>query len=135
MVLDDVIINKSEAIKYCVKRVNEEYNNNAKNLQDITTQDSIVLNLQRAFETAIDLAMHLVRKKSLGAPQNSREAFEKLEQAGIINKNLAQNLKNMVGFRNIAVHSYHKLEIEIIDSIIKKQLGDFLKLIKALKAA
>jgi len=39
----------------------------------ITRQDSIILNLQRACEASIDAAMHLVRVKRLGIPQESRD--------------------------------------------------------------
>ena len=30
----------------------------------------------------------------------------------------------MIGFRNIAIHNYHKLSIKIIQSIIEKHLKD-----------
>ena len=45
-------------------------------------QDSILLNLQRCCEAAIDLAMHWVRVRRLGLPQESREAFTLLHDAG-----------------------------------------------------
>ncbi len=38
-----------------------------------TRQDSIILNLHRACEASIDAAMHLVRVKRLGIPQESRD--------------------------------------------------------------
>jgi uncharacterized protein YutE (UPF0331/DUF86 family) len=72
-------------------------------LSDLTRQDSIVLNLQRATESSIDLAMHLVRRFQLGVPRDSREAFRLLEHAGKLGPELSRSLQNMVGFRNIAV--------------------------------
>lgn len=76
------------------------------NLQNQTKQDSIILNLQRACEAAIDLAMHIVSENNLGIPQNSRDAFELLLQNHMISHDLAVKLKAMVGFRNIAIHDY-----------------------------
>jgi len=38
-----------------------------------TRQDSIILNLQRACEASIDAAMHLVRVRRMGIPQESRD--------------------------------------------------------------
>jgi len=38
---------------------------------------------------------------------------------------LSDNLQKMVGFRNIAVHNYKKLSLEILSEIIRKNLNDF----------
>src|SRR5690606_5251310 len=73
---DDVVLNKAAIIERCVARVREEYADDPRNLTDnITRQDSIILNLQRACEAAIDLAMHVVRRRRLGVPQETRDAF------------------------------------------------------------
>jgi hypothetical protein len=58
---DDIIINKIETIKKCIKRVNEEYENDSLNLKNCTKQDSIILNIQRLYEAGIDLATHVIR--------------------------------------------------------------------------
>ncbi|MBA5874176.1 MAG: hypothetical protein GDA66_06460 [Nitrospira sp. CR1.2] len=59
---DDVIVNKAGSIERCLRRITEEYGGDRRNLFDNQTkQDAIVLNLQRACETAIDLAMYLAR--------------------------------------------------------------------------
>lgn len=121
----DVIYNKIQIIERCVNRINEVYESNEENLKDYTKQDSIILNIQRACEAAIDLAMHIVSDKKLGIPQNSRDAFEILEANGLITKQTAKNLKPMVGFRNIAVHDYQAINLDIIKIIIEKHLGDF----------
>ncbi len=123
---DDVILNKVATIERCLTRIQEVYANSEKNLfEDVTRQDSIILNLQRACEASIDLGMHLVRKKGLGIPQESREAFELLEKAGLLDRELAKRMKRMVGFRNVAVHDYTDLNYEIIKVIITDRLEDF----------
>jgi hypothetical protein len=48
-----------------------------------TRQDAIILNIQRACEAAIDLAMHVVRRERLGIPQETRQAFELLRDAQV----------------------------------------------------
>ena len=50
---DDIIINKIETIKKCIKRVNEEYENDSLNLKNCTKQDSIILNIQRLCEAGM----------------------------------------------------------------------------------
>jgi len=121
----DVILNKIETIERCINRIKEVYNSNPKNLNDYTKQDSIILNIQRACEASIDLAMHIVSEKNLGIPQNSRDSFEVLHSNNIINDTLNKNMKAMIGFRNIAVHDYKALNMKIIQAIIDKHLKDF----------
>lgn len=73
------------------------------------------------------MAMHVVRIKALGIPQESREAFALLAGKGLIEKSLADRMMAMVGFRNVAVHDYQKLNLDIVRHIIEDRLGDFLK--------
>jgi uncharacterized protein YutE (UPF0331/DUF86 family) len=96
---NDVILNKISVIERCMNRVKVVYENNPENLKDYTKQDSIILNIQRACEASIDLAMHIVAEQKLGLPQTSRDAFDMLHGALIIDENTVKRLKAMVGFR------------------------------------
>ena len=125
----DVILNKIDTIERCINRIKEVYNDNPENLNDYTKQDSIVLNIQRACEASIDLAMHVISEKKLGVPQSSRDGFEVLNKNNLIDDKLTKNLKAMVGFRNIAVHDYKKIEVKIVQMIIETPLEDFKELI------
>lgn len=123
----DVLYNKIEIIERCLNRVREVYDQNPDNLKDYTKQDSIVLNIQRAVEATIDIAMHIVSAKKLGIPKNSRDAFEVLAHNNIIDEELLDKLKSMIGFRNIAVHNYQKLNLEVLQKVIENNLEDFNK--------
>lgn len=123
--VNDVILNKIETIERCINRIKTVYDNNPDNLKDYTKQDSIMLNIQRACEAAIDLAMHIISVKKLGIPQNSRDAFEVLSSNSIIDENLSKNLKAMVGFRNIVVHDYQSINLNVVETIINNHLDDF----------
>ncbi len=123
---DDVILNKAARIERCLHRIEEEYAGNEQNLVgNQTKQDAIVLNLQRACETAIDLAIYVVSQRKLGVPQDSRDAFTILQTAGILPADLATRMQKMVGFRNVAVHEYARLNLDVVRTIITKQLDDF----------
>lgn len=125
--VDDVILNKAAAIERAVARAREEYGgDNANLLSNQTRQDAIILNLQRACESSIDAAMHLVRLHRLGIPQETREAFDLLERAGRLDTALAARLKKMVGFRNVAIHDYQRLNLDIVRRILLEHLEDFL---------
>ena len=127
---NDIIINKNATIERCIYRINEEYNNDPENLKNYTKQDSIILNIQRACEACIDIAMHIVSTNKLGVPQTTRQVFDILNEANIIDERLADRLKAMVGFRNIAVHDYQALNLSIVQKIIEEHLNDFLEFTK-----
>lgn len=122
----DVLSNKVDTIERGLGRIAAEYQGHQDEFEtNFTRQDAIILNLQRACEAAIDAAMHLVRIRRLGVPQESRDAFDLLKEAGVITAPLCDRLKAMVGFRNIAVHDYRKLNLEVVRSILEHRLGDF----------
>jgi uncharacterized protein YutE (UPF0331/DUF86 family) len=125
--MDDVILAKAEIIERCVGRVREVHAGDPLAFRaELTRQESVLLNLQRACEAAIDLAMHLVRTDRLGIPKESRGAFDLLEEAGVLSGALASTLRAMVGFRNVAVHDYRRLDLAVVESIIERHLDDLL---------
>ena len=94
---------------------------------DFTRQDAAILNVQRACEAALDMAQHLTRREHLGVPQSARDVFELLARGGWIDQALADALKRMVGFRNIAVHDYQSLQLAITVNVITLHLSEFLR--------
>jgi len=130
---DDVLINKAASIERCVARAREEYARDpATFATNLTRQDAAILNIQRACEAALDMGQHLIRRERLGVPQSARDVFALLAQAGWIDVTLADSLKRMVGFRNIAVHDYQTLHLPITVSIITTHLDEFLQYSSAL---
>lgn len=124
--VDDVLTNKVAAIERSLDRIEEEYSGDLRNLYDnITRQDSIVLNLQRACQSAIDLAMHVVQIHGLGVPQESRDAFAFLVDEGLLDQELGDRMMRMVGFRDIAVHEYQRINLDVVKSILDNRLDDF----------
>ncbi len=124
--MPDVVLNKIQSIEKCLKRIREEYVGFEESFEEnYTKQDSVILNLERASQASIDIATHIVKTKNLGLPNTSRELFSMLLDAGIISENICKQMQGMVGFRNIAVHDYQNLNIEIVVAIVEKHLGDF----------
>jgi len=123
--MDEVIINKCESIKRCIKRIEEDYDEGFE--ESYTKQDAVILNIQRAIQQTIDMGAYLIKKHKFAIPKSSREIFEILEKEKIIDKDLSDNLQKMVGFRNLAIHEYTKLELEIIEYIIKEKIWDLIE--------
>jgi uncharacterized protein YutE (UPF0331/DUF86 family) len=126
--MNDVIVNKTGSIQRCIKRAKEELENAGDNFhEDYTRQDAAALNLTRACEQAIDLANFVIRKRKLGIPAASGESFSLLAAASILPGDLAERLVKMTGFRNIAVHEYRQLDVDIVVSIIRKDTDDLIR--------
>lgn len=132
---DEVLVNKIATIERCLSRIREEHGGDSRRLTNETVLDSVVLNLQRACEASIDAAMHVAARRRLGVPQSSREAFDLLERASLLDSALADRMRRMVGFRNVAVHDYMKLNVAIVVAIVEERLSDFEDLCRALAIA
>ncbi len=129
---DDVVVNKAATIERCVARAREEYGHNpATFASDFTRQDAAVMNVQRACAAALDLGQHLIRRERLGVPQSARNVFDLLARGDWIDADLAEALKRMVAFRNIAVHDYRSLLLAITVNVITLHLDDFLRFTQA----
>jgi uncharacterized protein YutE (UPF0331/DUF86 family) len=120
----DVVLAKVAAIQKGLRRIKEVTGLFPERLDDLDVQDIFVLNLQRAIQSAIDLAAHIVASEGLGISDTIRGHFVLLENAKVITKALSQKMQSMVGFRNIAIHDYQNLDIEILKAILSKHLQD-----------
>lgn len=127
--MDDVILSKKESLERCIRQA-RTYSALPSELpldKDFLRQDAIALNLQRAAELCLDMANHVVRRRKLGLPKDSRESFTLLETAGIVPADLASKLRGMVGFRNILVHEYQDMRMEIFHHVVEHGLDDLVE--------
>ncbi len=127
---DPISLNKAAIIERCLRRMQQEYGADPA-LQNYTHLDALVLNIERACQATIDLAMHLVADGRLGLPQSSVEAFQLLSHAGQIEPDLAQRMAKMVGFRNIAIHQYQDMETDVVHHIMKDGWRDLVAFCQA----
>jgi len=114
--LDDICFNKASIIERAVRRALEEYAADS-GLCNQTHMDAMILNLERACQASIDLAMHLVSKHHLGMPQTSSDAFRLLHENKVITESVSRSMMAMAGFRNVAIHQYQKLDVAILRAI------------------
>lgn len=130
--MERVILNKIESIERCIKRIKETVERADFDLNNFDFQDIIILNLQKACQQSIDLAMYIVSNKKLGLPSNSRDAFIILKDSKIISDEISLTLTRMVGFRNIIIHEYQQIELKVIEYILENGLDDFLNYSKSI---
>ena len=133
--MDDVIINKSITIDRCLTRIKEEYSGCADNLYgNPSRQDAIILNIQRACETLISLGMHIAKKIGYKNPLCAKDVFPILETHSIITSSFYEQLQKLISLRKIPVYISEKVNVSMIESIIKTHLEDFKTFIKIAKS-
>ena len=124
--MNDTLLNKKISIERCITQI-EQYYGQPSDIpfhENYLLQDAIAMNLQRIGELCIDIANYLIRKKKLGLPQDSADAFVLLHRASLITEDLLKSMRGMVGFRNIVVHEYQKLDLNIMVDVIEHHLSE-----------
>jgi uncharacterized protein YutE (UPF0331/DUF86 family) len=131
--MDRVVLEqKLELLRHCVARVQSKRPATLEALvADVDTQDVIVLNLSRAVQLCVDIAMHQLASTDSPVPQTMGQAFELLAQHQVIDAALALRMRKAVGFRNLAVHSYDSIEWAVVYAIASEHLDDFRAFAKA----
>lgn len=126
--MNEIILNKKIGIERCVQQIDTYYalDTGIPFPIDYLKQDAIAMNLQRACEMTIDIANHLIKRKKLGLPQDSRDSFALLQRAGLITTSQMRSLQAMVGFRNTLVHQYQTLNLQIMVNVIEHHLRELL---------
>lgn len=132
----EVISAKLETLRLCVQRIKAKTPASAAILlEDHDLQDIICINLERAVQTCVDLATHIIAESDLPAPASMAESFEQLLRLGVISDELAGRMKKAVGFRNVALHAYREINWAMVYAIITTRLSDFTDFARALARA
>ncbi|MGE5357492.1 MAG: type VII toxin-antitoxin system HepT family RNase toxin [Bacteroidales bacterium] len=82
--------------------------------------------LQMAIQAALDVASHIASDERLGEPRTNRELFSLLERGGWVTAEFARTLSAMAGFRNILVHGYDSVDLDILRDVLEHRLDDLL---------
>ena len=123
---NDVLLAKLENLRHCLQRIHDKTPATAAELaKNADLQDIIVLNLERAIQNCVDIALHVISRSEMTVPDTMAKTFQTLKQLGCIGEQTADNLSKAVGFRNIAVHAYQNIDWQIVYDIITVRLDDF----------
>lgn len=123
----DVVAQKLESLRRCLQRLALKCPSDPQVLvADLDLQDIVALNLSRAVQISVDIGAHLIAGLEVPPPDTMGQTFDVLAQAGVLNPELAGNLKKSVGFRNIAVHNYERINWLVVHNIVQHHLVDFI---------
>lgn len=81
--------------------------------------------LQLSIQTLIDVGQLIITEKQLPRPPEPQEIFSILFNSKILSENLVNRLTGIVGFRNILVHEYGKIDREKVYEYLQNNIGIF----------
>jgi uncharacterized protein YutE (UPF0331/DUF86 family) len=114
-VLRNTLWAKISALEFHQERIKEKRNVLFETfLKDLDRQESVLFNLQMAVQNCIDMAAHIVSEQQMGLAGSTNELFYLLEEQGIIEPEMTERMVRAVGFRNLLVHEYGKIDLEIV---------------------
>jgi len=94
-------------------------------LEDHRSIGSARYYLQVSIETCINIANHIIATERFRAPQDYRDSFTVLNEAGILPDDSTQTMRELAGLRNLLVHVYWDVDDEMIYEGIHAELEDF----------
>lgn len=84
-------------------------------------------------EAATNIANHLCARLLNKAPASYAESFLLLGEHNLLDRELAQRLGKMTGFRNLLVHGYGKIDDSKMFKIMCEDLGDLEAFLEAMQ--
>jgi len=129
----ELILTKAGSVKKHLRRIIKKRDTDLNTfLKDIDRQESILFNLQMAVQNCIDIAAHIVSSEGFGVPGSTNEMFYSLEENGYLDSELTEKMVKAVGFRNLIVHEYAKIELEQLFEISQKDINDLNDYLKSI---
>jgi uncharacterized protein YutE (UPF0331/DUF86 family) len=79
--------------------------------------------LQLCVQNALDIATHIAAASGLDSPDYAT-AIDRLAELSVLPAGFAARLRPIAGFRNVLVHGYLKLDLAIVERVLRQELAN-----------
>jgi len=86
--------------------------------------------LHLTIEALIDIGSHIISDENLGKIQSYSDVSRLLKDNGYVDEETSKVFIKIIGFRNILVHDYMEIDLDLVYKIIKSNLNDLEKILK-----
>ena len=132
MVDKDLILLKAGSVKRHVDRIKvKSVIDSATFMQDLDIQESVSFNMHLAIQNCMDIAAHIICEEGMGVPGSAADMFFLLQENGILSADLTGKMVKAVGFRNLLVHEYAKIDLKRLRQAAEKNVDDLLEFLSA----
>jgi uncharacterized protein YutE (UPF0331/DUF86 family) len=127
-VVDKVLLlRKLAELEEYLRQIKEYANVNVEQYsKDWRIQRIVERTLQMMIESCADIAGHIISDRGYRVPTSYADTFRVLYEKEILTKDLFDTMEKMSKFRNMIVHHYDRIDPEIVVTILRKDLDDFL---------
>jgi uncharacterized protein YutE (UPF0331/DUF86 family) len=80
--------------------------------------------LQLCAQNVVDVATHLCSAAGLDVPDYA-SAIDKLAELAVLPPEFASRFRAVAGFRNVLVHGYLEVDLDLVQRFLTERLGDF----------
>jgi uncharacterized protein YutE (UPF0331/DUF86 family) len=128
----DLVEKKLAAVETCVGEI-RRLADPARIATDVREERFVEHTLQIAVQAVLDAASHIVSDERLGEPRTNRELLTLLLRAAWLPPELADALSAMAGFRNVLVHGYDTVDLDIVRDVVEHRLDDLLAFVRVVR--
>ncbi len=90
--------------------------------------------LQLAVECCLDIGSHIISSERLREPEDNKNVFKVLVEAGHLPAEMLETLQRMAGFRNILIHEYTRIAPEVVFAVLTRRLRDLRRFAREIAA-
>ncbi len=124
--LREQITPKLDSLARCLSRIESKYPLSESVLREnADTLDVVSLNLERAVQQCVDICVMVLTGLNQRLPGSMAQGFSSLSDLHVITTETADRMRKAVAFRNVAVHEYTRMDLEIVSAICTQHLRDF----------
>ena len=80
--------------------------------------------LQLCAQNSLDIATHIAASRGRDVPDYA-SAIDELGRLGVLTDEFAQEFRSVAGFRNVVVHGYLDVDLDVLHALLHDRLGDF----------
>lgn len=127
-----LVAKKLAFIETCVRELREEARPELL-ARDVRERRFVEHTLQVALQAMLDVASHVVSERRLGEPRTNRELLDCLQRDGWLDGPLATRLRAAAGLRNVLVHGYTDVDVEVLRDVVENRLADLDAFVAAIR--
>ena len=132
MVDKDLVLAKAGSVKRHIDRIKaKSVADMAIFLRDLDRQESVAFNMHLAIQNCMDIAAHVISDGGLGVPGSAGDMFFLLHENGYLSADLAERMVKAVGFRNLLVHEYEKIDLQRLHQAAEKNVDDLMEFLSS----
>ncbi len=122
---DDKILRKLSFMQRCVSYLKSVDAGSSELENNYELRSAVERNFQLAIESAIDIGEIIISREGFERPEMYRSVFLILGKNRIIPGEFAEEFAQAAGFRNILVHMYEEVDLDILYTFLTERLDDF----------